>query len=68
MGELTGKCPDCHATFWGWALENPLKQKCSKCGSTLEIRENNAPAADIPLAFSKLEIRGINEFGNLGSE
>ena len=41
MGELLGKCPKCKAAYWGWALTNPPRQKCEKCGSMLEILENH---------------------------
>jgi rRNA maturation protein Nop10 len=43
MCSLEGKCPKCGAACWGWALADPLKQKCEKCGSTLEILENGVP-------------------------
>ena len=37
---MKGKCPKCGATYYGWALEDPIHQKCEHCGSSLEISEN----------------------------
>ena len=36
---IKGICPKCGASYYGWALENPLHQKCEYCGSGLEISE-----------------------------
>jgi predicted nucleic-acid-binding Zn-ribbon protein len=40
---MKAKCPKCGARYYGWALENPLRRKCRKCGSTLEILDNDLP-------------------------
>jgi hypothetical protein len=37
---MKGICPKCGASYCGWALENPLHQKCEYCGSRLEISNN----------------------------
>ena len=34
---MKGKCPKCGAIYYGWALHNPLHQKCERCGNNLEI-------------------------------
>ncbi len=34
---LEGKCPNCGSCFYGWALKNPLHQKCNNCGTRLEV-------------------------------
>jgi NAD-dependent SIR2 family protein deacetylase len=34
-------CTKCGARYYGWALENPLRRKCRKCGSALEIQDND---------------------------
>jgi len=34
---LEGRCPKCGMRYFGWALQNPRNQACSKCGSGLEI-------------------------------
>jgi hypothetical protein len=36
-GLMKGKCPKCGAIYYGWALGNPLYQKCERCGNNLEI-------------------------------
>jgi len=40
---MKGICPKCGARYYGWALENPLRRKCRKCGSALEIQDNDLP-------------------------
>jgi transcription initiation factor IIE alpha subunit len=40
MNRLEGLCPICGARYYGWALMKSLEQKCSKCGSDLDISEN----------------------------
>jgi transcription initiation factor IIE alpha subunit len=40
MSELKGICPKCGVRYFGWALADPSKQKCDKCGSDLEIAES----------------------------
>ncbi len=37
---LEGKCPKCGAKYFGWALQWPRNQTCSKCGTGLEITED----------------------------
>jgi uncharacterized OB-fold protein len=39
---MKGKCPKCGASYCGWALNNPLHQKCEECGTYLEIRDVRA--------------------------
>jgi uncharacterized OB-fold protein len=36
---MKGKCPRCGAIYYGWALGNPLHQRCEQCGGSLEISE-----------------------------
>jgi uncharacterized OB-fold protein len=36
---MKGKCPKCGASYYGWALENPLDRQCDHCGSSLEVSE-----------------------------
>jgi uncharacterized protein (DUF983 family) len=36
---MKGKCPKCGASYYGWALSNPIHQKCEECGSYLEIHD-----------------------------
>ncbi len=33
-----GRCPNCGAVFYGWALKVPEHQACSNCGHKLEIK------------------------------
>jgi transcription initiation factor IIE alpha subunit len=40
MSGLKGICPKCGASYFGWALANPVKRKCERCGSVLEITES----------------------------
>jgi transcription initiation factor IIE alpha subunit len=42
MSEIKGICTKCGARYYGWALANPAKQKCERCGSELEIAESGA--------------------------
>ena len=37
-------CPNCGAHYYGWALINPIAQKCDKCGSTLKVKNEYLPA------------------------
>jgi DNA-directed RNA polymerase subunit RPC12/RpoP len=37
---MTGKCQKCGANFHGWALDDPVKRVCEKCGGTVEIMED----------------------------
>jgi uncharacterized OB-fold protein len=34
---MKGKCPQCGAIYYGWSLDNPIHQKCERCGNNLEI-------------------------------
>ena len=34
---LKGVCPKCGGTFYGWALEDPNKQRCEDCKTDLVI-------------------------------
>lgn len=36
-----GKCPQCGASFTGWALIDSQYQTCPNCGIKLEIINNN---------------------------
>lgn len=38
---LEGTCPICKAVYHGWALQNPKKQFCEKCGTKLVIIEDD---------------------------
>jgi hypothetical protein len=37
---MKGKCEKCGAVFYGWALSDIRKRKCTKCGGTVELVEN----------------------------
>ena len=37
---MKGKCEKCGAVFYGWALADIDKRKCTKCGGTVELVEN----------------------------
>ena len=39
---IKGKCPKCKARYYGWALLNPRRQSCSKCGVGLEVWDENS--------------------------
>ena len=39
---MEGICPKCGLHFYGWSLNNPDRQKCGECGSSLEIVHNGA--------------------------
>jgi predicted nucleic-acid-binding Zn-ribbon protein len=50
-------CPKCGARYYGWALENPLRRKCRKCGSTLEILDNDLPLMPPAQSLGMLKIQ-----------
>jgi hypothetical protein len=35
---LKGECPNCGATYYGWALRSSQYQTCCRCGMSLVIR------------------------------
>ena len=37
---LKGKCPECGAIYYGWALRFPRNQMCENCGVGLEISDS----------------------------
>ena len=37
MSGLKAICLKCGARYYGWALNNPLEQKCEQCGNSLKI-------------------------------
>jgi hypothetical protein len=43
MSGLEGICPKCGARYYGWALTNPVEQKCEQCGISLEISRDGVP-------------------------
>ncbi len=52
---LEAVCPQCKTHYCGWALQNQSQHLCDKCGSVLEIRQEDN---SIPADFS-LESTGI---------
>jgi hypothetical protein len=40
MNRLQGICPDCGATYYGWALQSLPHQVCEFCGAALMVRRN----------------------------
>jgi len=54
---MKGKCPKCGASYYGWALENPLHQRCEQCGSSLEISEGQICTGTSYSVLSYLEYR-----------
>jgi hypothetical protein len=42
MNGMKGVCPRCGTSYYGWALASPEQQRCSQCGSALEIRRDGA--------------------------
>jgi rRNA maturation protein Nop10 len=54
---MKAKCPKCGARYYGWALENPLRRKCRKCGSTLEILDNDLPLMPLDQSPGILKIQ-----------
>jgi uncharacterized OB-fold protein len=55
MNELIGKCPKCRTSYFGYALTNPPRQNCSKCGSSLEISKNGIPVMVFSGYFAPVE-------------
>jgi hypothetical protein len=42
MSILKGTCIRCGTIYYGWALEEPLKRICVKCGNPIAITEDNS--------------------------
>jgi hypothetical protein len=40
MNRLQGICPDCGASYYGWALQSLPHQACDYCGTALTVRKN----------------------------
>jgi DNA-directed RNA polymerase subunit RPC12/RpoP len=43
MSGMEGICTTCGAHYYGWALQNPLAQRCGKCGGTLAVSRDGVP-------------------------
>jgi uncharacterized OB-fold protein len=41
MSVLRGKCQECGAIYYGWALGDPYKRICPRCGNTVDILEDD---------------------------
>jgi len=41
---LEGICPQYGLHFYGWSMNNPVRQECGQCGGSLEIVRNGAIA------------------------
>jgi len=54
---MKGICPKCGAIYYGWALQDPLKRKCEKCGSTLKMMENGVPIRLSAIAVISPELK-----------
>ena len=48
MSGMEGICTTCGAHYYGWALQNPLAQRCGKCGSTLSVSRDGVPMPPSP--------------------
>ena len=51
MSGIEGICPKCGLHYFGWALNNPMAQRCGKCGSTLEIKKDNVTITSVTSSF-----------------
>jgi hypothetical protein len=54
MSGLEGICPKCGLHYYGWALNNPLAQKCGRCSTALEIKRDNASIPSGSASFNDL--------------
>jgi len=43
---LEGRCPECGYHCYGWASTEPEHQTCPKCGTRLEIYQENSEAKE----------------------
>jgi len=41
MSVLKGKCQECGAIYYGWALGDPCKRICPQCNHAVDILEDD---------------------------
>ena len=58
MSGMEGICTNCGAHYYGWALQNPLSQRCGKCGGTLVVSRDGVP---MPPSFFSLKAAAAAE-------
>ena len=58
-------CPQCGASYYGWALNDPSERRCEQCGSFLEIcgDDDLNKVYNSPLAYPQYKIKN-NEISN----
>ena len=51
MSGMKGVCPKCGTIYAGWALINPVLQKCGRCGCALELYRDDVriSRSDLPV-------------------
>ncbi len=58
MSGMEGICTTCGAHYYGWALRNPLAQRCGKCGGTLMVSRDGIL---MPPSFFNFKAAGAAE-------
>ena len=55
---MKGICPKCGAIYAGWALNNPIEQRCEVCGADLDVFDDNEHVEEkqSPFDYLKYEI------------
>jgi len=51
MSGMKGVCPKCGTIYAGWALINPVLQKCGRCSCALELYRDDVriSRSDLPV-------------------
>ena len=51
MSGMEGVCPKCGTIYAGWALMNPVLQKCGRCNCALELYRDDVriSRSDLPV-------------------
>ena len=51
MSGMEGVCPKCGTIYAGWALMNPVLQKCGRCKCALELYRDDVriSSSDLPV-------------------
>ena len=55
---MEGICPKCGTKYYGWALNNPLEQRCEICGADLDVFDDSEHVEEkqSPFDYLKYEI------------
>jgi uncharacterized OB-fold protein len=55
MSVLKGKCQECGAIYYGWALGDPCKRICPQCNHAVDILEDDLADRAYDIAMMSAE-------------